>query len=103
MNDTNAKSPMFDTAPEATSAASRRRKRGVRVTTAAAVALGLAAGGATVAGAASTASSPPARLRVHYSLDVRRTEAAAHRPPQSVPWNLWVMVPSPSPHRTAPR
>jgi hypothetical protein len=59
MNDTNAKSPMFDPAPEATPAASRRRKRGVRVTTAAAVALGLAVGGATVAGAASTASSLP--------------------------------------------
>ena len=59
MNDTNAKSPMFDPAAEATPAAHRRRKRGVRVTTAAAVALGLAVGGATVAGAASTTSSPP--------------------------------------------
>ena len=58
MNDTKAKSPMFDSAQESSPAVRGRRKRGVRVTTAAVVALGLAVGGATVAGAASTTSPP---------------------------------------------
>ena len=58
MNDTNAESPMLVSAPQTVPVTNRRRKRGVRVTTAAAVALGLAVGGASVAGAASTSSSP---------------------------------------------
>lgn len=57
MHDSDAETQMPGTGPDPLSSLSQKRRRGVKVTAAAVVALGLALGGGAVAGAASTPSS----------------------------------------------
>lgn len=59
MSDQDLGASTVDSAAELFPAVGQKRRRGVRVTTAAVVALGLAVGGGAIAGAASTSTSSP--------------------------------------------
>ncbi len=65
MSESDAETLIIDDGADPFPSISQKRRRGVRVTTAAAVALGLALGGGAVAGAATSSATPPTGSSSH--------------------------------------